>query len=58
MDQKTADKAWRDLQDRIEQMLPRFLSGEVQHLEYKPGSPVLLLPMSSDRGRNSGQAVG
>jgi hypothetical protein len=57
MEQKTADKAWRDLQDRIERLLPRFLSGEVQHLEYKPDSPVLLLPVSSDRRRKNGQAI-
>ncbi len=58
MDQKTADKAWRDLQDRIEQMLPRFLSGEVQHLEYKAEGPVLLLPMSSDHIRKNTRAIG
>jgi len=51
MDQKTADQAWRDMEARIEQLLPRFLSGEIRHLDYKPGSEVLLLDKPAERGR-------
>jgi hypothetical protein len=52
MSQEMAEKAWQEMQNRIEQLLPRFLSGEVQHLEYKPLSEILLLEMMSDGIKN------
>ena len=52
MNQEMAEKAWQEMQNRIEQLLPRFLSGEVQHLEYKPLNEILLLEMLSDGNNN------
>ena len=57
MDQKTADQAWRDMEARIEGLLPRFLSGEIRHLEYKPASDILLLDMPAEHGRKTEQPM-
>jgi len=57
MDQKTVDQAWQVMQSRIEQLLPRFLSGEIRHLEYKPVNEILLLDMPAELGRKNDQAM-
>jgi hypothetical protein len=57
MSKEMADKAWQEMQNRIEQLLPRFLSGEVQHLEYKPVGEILLLDMLSERGKKNEQMM-
>jgi hypothetical protein len=48
MNHKMTEQAWQQLSTRIEQLLPRFLSGELQQLEYKPDHVIALLEMPSD----------
>ena len=45
MDQDRADQAWQQMYTRIEQLLPRFLNGELCQIEYKPHNVTLLLEM-------------
>jgi len=56
MNHNTADQAWQQLTIRIEQLLPRFLKGELQQIEYKPQNVIALLEMPSEyRNENHGQ---
>jgi hypothetical protein len=48
MDQDRADQAWQQMYTRIEQLLPRFLNGELRQIEYKPHNVKLLLEMPSE----------
>lgn len=55
MNHDTADQAWQNLSLRIEQLLPRFLKGELQQIEYKPRNVIALLEMPSGQNENHGQ---
>jgi hypothetical protein len=56
MVQDTADQTWQQMYKRIEQLLPRFLNGELQMIEYNPRNVIALLEMPSGYGNeNHGQ---
>ena len=56
MDQDRADQAWQQMYTRIEQLLPRFLNGDLRQIEYKPQNVIALLEMpSGHRNENHGQ---
>jgi hypothetical protein len=48
MDHDRADQEWQKMYTRIEQLLPRFLSGELRQIEHKPQEVPLLLEMPSE----------
>ncbi|PIP07624.1 MAG: hypothetical protein COX51_06195 [Syntrophobacteraceae bacterium CG23_combo_of_CG06-09_8_20_14_all_50_8] len=48
MNNDMADQAWQQLYARIEQLLPRFLKGELHQIEYKPQNVTYLLEMPSE----------
>ncbi|MEN6319716.1 MAG: hypothetical protein ABFD82_13270 [Syntrophaceae bacterium] len=51
-----ADQAWQQMYTRIEQLLPRFLNGDLRQIEYKPPNVIALLEMpSGHRNENHGQ---
>jgi hypothetical protein len=56
MNQDRADQAWQHMYPIIEQLLPRFLNGELRQIEYKPQNVIALLEMLSGHGNeNHGQ---
>ncbi len=56
MDQDRADQLWQQMCTHIEQLLPRFLNGELRQIEYKSDKVIALLDMPSKyRNKNDGQ---
>jgi len=50
MNDNAAEQAWQQMYSHIEQMLPRFLKGELRQIEYKSQNIISLLEMPSNYG--------
>lgn len=48
------DNVWQELQSRIEQLHRRYLSSDVQTIEYKPGEMRQMFEMSSQYLKTQG----